>query len=179
MTKIPNMALRHVGMYVTNMDRMVDFYQGLLGFSVSDRGPYGTGEIAFLTRDPNEHHEIVLATGRPPGSFCTVNQISFRAEAISDIRATYDLLVAAAVEKIDPIDHGNALSVYFWDPEGNRLEVYMATPWYVEQPNRNFLDFSMSDVEILAANEQTCRADPSFRPLSDWQADFTKRKGVV
>ena len=172
------MALRHVGMYVTNLDQMVDFYLGLLGFSVSDRGPYGAGEIAFLTRDPNEHHEIVLATGRPSGAFCTVNQISFRAESFFDIRATYDLLIAAEVEKIDPIDHGNALSVYFWDPEGNRLEVCMATPWYVEQPNRRFLDFSLSEEEIVAANEQTCRSDPGFRPLSDLQADFTENRGA-
>jgi catechol 2,3-dioxygenase-like lactoylglutathione lyase family enzyme len=175
MAKFPNVALRHVGMYVTDMDRIVDFYVSILGFTVTDRAPYDGGEIAFLSRDPNEHHEIVLATGRPAGSFCTVNQISFRAESFADVRATYELVTAAKVERIDPIDHGNALSVYFWDPDDNRLEVYLPTPWYVAQPNRTFLDFSLSDEEIFAANEQACRADPTFRPLAEWQADFDAR----
>lgn len=175
MAKLPNVTLRHVGMYVTDIDRMVDFYEGLLGFTVADRGPFRDGEIAFLTRDPDEHHEVVFMTGRPPDAPTTVNQISFRAESFADVRATHDLLVAADVEKIDSVDHGNALSVYFWDPEDNRIEVYVPTPWYVAQPNRTALDFSMSDEEIFAANEAKCRADPSFQPVADWQAGFSNR----
>ncbi|MBT5457450.1 MAG: glyoxalase, partial [Rhodospirillaceae bacterium] len=153
MPKLPNVTLRHVGMYVIDMDRMVGFYEGVLGFTVADRGPFRDGEIAFMTRDPDEHHEIVFMTGRAPDSPTTVNQVSFRADSFADVRATHDLLVAARMEKIDPVDHGNALSVYFWDPEDNRIEVYIPTPWYVAQPNRTVLDFSRSDEEIAAANE--------------------------
>lgn len=177
MAKLPNVTLRHVGVYVTDIDRMVDFYEGILGFTVADRGPFRDGEIAFMTRNPDEHHEIVFMTGRPPDSFCTVNQISFRAATFADVRATHDLLTDARIEKIDPVDHGNALSVYFWDPEGNRIEVYMPTPWYVAQPNRTVLDFSLTDEEIMAANEAKCRADPTFQPVADWQADFVGRAG--
>lgn len=177
MPKLPNVTLRHVGMYVTDMDRMVGFYEGVLGFAVADRGPFRDGEIAFMTRDPDEHHEIVFMTGRAPDSPTTVNQVSFRADSFADVRATHDLLVAARMEKIDPVDHGNALSVYFWDPEDNRIEVYIPTPWYVAQPNRTVLDFSLSDEEIAAANEAKCRADPSFQPVADWQKDFVRRSG--
>ncbi len=53
----------------------------------------------------------------------------------------------------------------------------MPTPWYVTQPNQTPLDFSLTDDEILAANEEKCRADPSFRPAADWQAAFPKRAG--
>ncbi len=119
---LPNVKLRHVGMYVTDFEAIVDFYTGVLGFTVSDRGPFRGEEIAFLTRDPEEHHEIVVMSGRPAGSFGTINQISFRADTLADLRATYELVTTAGIEKIDPVDHGNALSVYFWDPEDNRLE---------------------------------------------------------
>ena len=175
MPKLPNVTLRHMGMYVTDIDRMVRFYEGILGFTVADRGPFRDGEIAFLTRNPDEHHEIVFMTGRLPDAPTTVNQVSFRGESFADVRATHDLLTDAKIEKIDPVDHGNALSVYFWDPEDNRIEVYIPTPWYVAQPNRTVLDFSLSDAEIMAANEAKCRADPTFQPAADWQAEFNKR----
>jgi catechol 2,3-dioxygenase len=177
MAKLPNVTLRHVGMYVTDIEQMVEFYKTVLGFTVADRGPFRDGEIAFLTRNPDEHHEIVFMTGRQPATPTTVNQVSFRADSFADVRATYDLLMDAKIEKIDPVDHGNALSVYFWDPEDNRIEVYIPTPWYVAQPNRTVLDFSLSDGEIMAANEAKCRADPTFQPVEDWQAGFMKGTG--
>lgn len=167
---LPDVTLRHVGMFVTDIEPVVDFYTNVLGFIVTDRGPFRGEEIAFLTRDPEEHHEIVVMSGRPAGSFGTVNQISFRAKNLADLRATYELVTTAGVEKIEPVDHGNALSVYFWDPEDNRIEVYIPTPWYVAQPNRTHLDFSLSDTEIMVANEEKCRADQSFRTAADWQA---------
>lgn len=176
-TGLPNVTLRHVGIFVTDIDKVVDFYTGVLGFTVSDRGPFQGEEIAFLTRDPEEHHEIVFLSGRPAGSFGTVNQISFRADSVADLRATYELVTGAGAGKIDPVDHGNALSVYFRDPEDNRIEVYVPTPWYVTQPKRTVLDFSLSDAEILAANEKKCRADPSFRSAADWQAAFSGDAG--
>ena len=177
-TGLPNVTLRHVGMYVTDIEAVIGFYTGVLGFSVSDRGRFRGEEIAFLTRDPTEHHEIVVMSGRPAGSFGTINQISFRADTLADLRATHELVVRAGIEKIDPVDHGNALSVYIWDPEDNRLEIYIPTPWYVAQPNRTPLDFSLTDDEIMAANEVKCRADPSFRTAADWQAAFPGRIGL-
>ena len=35
---LPNVTLRHVGMYVTDIEAIIDFYTGVLGFTVSDRG---------------------------------------------------------------------------------------------------------------------------------------------
>ena len=49
--------------------RMQDFYTRVLGFTVTDGGELETAEgsmtIVFLSRDPREHHQIVLASGRP------------------------------------------------------------------------------------------------------------------
>ena len=167
---LPNVTLRHVSMYVTDIEATLAFYTDVLGFTISDRGPFRGEQIAFLTRDPEEHHEIVVMSGRPAGSYGTINQISFRGEKLADLRATHELLTNGGIEKIDPVDHGNALSVYFWDPEDNRIEIYIPTPWYVAQPNRTLLYFSLTDYEIWVANEQKCRADPSFQTAEDWRA---------
>ena len=88
------------------------------------------------------------------------------------VRAAYDKAVGAGIEGIEPVDHGNALSVYFPDPEGNRIEVYMSLPWYVSQPNRDLINFDLSDEEVLANNKKKCSRDPSFLPIEEWKAKF-------
>ncbi len=61
---------------------MVDFYSRIFGLVVTDRGHSGRGfEIAFLSRDPIEHHQIAIAAGRPKDASPTINQISFRVPA--------------------------------------------------------------------------------------------------
>jgi catechol 2,3-dioxygenase len=175
MVDLPQMTFGHIGLNVTDMDPMVDFYTGVMGFTVTDRGKSSRGgELTFLSRDPEEHHQIVLAEGRPPDNVSTVNQMSFRVERFEQVRAMYDRLREAGVEGIAPIDHGAALSVYFPDPEGNRLEVYWATPWYIRQPHARPIDFGKSDDEILGACEEKCKADPSFRPMDEWKAAFAR-----
>jgi catechol 2,3-dioxygenase len=175
MGNLPEMTFGHIGLNVTAMDPMVAFYTEIMGFSVTDRG-HGSrgGELAFLSRNPEEHHQIVLAEGRPVDNVSTVNQMSFRVTNFGDVRAMYERLVKAGVKGIAPIDHGAALSVYFPDPEGNRVEVYWATPWYIRQPHAKPIDFSKSDAEILGACEAKCRADPSFQPMDEWKKEFAK-----
>ncbi len=72
------------------------------------------------------------------------------------------------------MSHGNSWSVYFKDPEGNRLEVFMDTPWYVQQPQREVLDFSLSDEEIHETTVARYGDNETFRPVEDWRQDHTK-----
>ena len=175
MADLPQMTFGHIGLNVIEMDPMIEFYTTVLGFTVTDRGKSSRGsDLAFLSRDPDEHHQIALAEGRPPDNVSTVNQISFRVERFDQVRAMYERLKAANALGITPIDHGMALSVYFPDPEGNRLEVYWTTPWYIQQPHAKPLDMEQSDDEILAACRAKCEADPTFRTMDDWKAAFAR-----
>lgn len=172
-----SLTFTHVGIFVADLDRMVDFYTRLLGFVVSDRGvrPQG-GEIAFLTRDPTEHHQVVLASGRPAGlAFNTVNQLSFRLDGLAALRAMHARLRKEGVEDLGPVTHGNAVSAYFLDPERNRIEFYLHTPWYVPQPHRIPLDLSASDAEIWAKVERHARALPGFKTMGEWSAEMGRR----
>jgi len=173
MADLPEMTFGHIGLNVVEMEPMVEFYTRIMGFRLTDRGRGSRGgELAFLSRDPEEHHQIVLAEGRPPGNVSTVNQMSFRVQDFGEVRAMYERLVEAGVEGIAPIDHGAALSVYFPDPEGNRVEVYWATPWYIQQPHAKPIDFARTDEEILAACEAKCKADPTYQPMDSWKKTF-------
>lgn len=182
MPDLPKWELSHIGLWVTDMDRMRDFYTRLLGFKVMDAGEIGEGperwRLTFLSKDPKDHHQIVLVTGREKGTRSTVNQITYRVASIKEVRAMHDLAVANKVEGIDPVDHGNAWSVYFLDPEGNRLEFFCDTPWHVAQPRRAALDFSLSDREIAEATRKRIAKDPTTRPFARWRDQKRRELGL-
>lgn len=171
----------HVGIFVRDLANMEDFYRRVMGFIVTDRGsldtPRGRVGLVFLSRDPNEHHQLVLATGRPEHlDFNLVNQMSFKVPDLGYLRAMYPRLKAEkAVTEILPATHGNAISIYFRDPEGTRIECFIDTPWYCEQPMRVAVDMAQSEEEIMAHSEAVARAAPRFQPRAQWVADMARR----
>lgn len=170
-------AFSHMELYVTDMAAMRAFYEGVLGFTVTDEGGLG-GErrLLFLSRDPGEHHQLVFSTGRPaePG-FSVLNHISFRVENLVALREVWRRVSAAPHGPVEQVTHGISWSVYFRDPEGNRVECFVDTPWYTPQPCREPIDFARSDAEILQETEALCRERPGFRPRAEWQAELAGR----
>ena len=177
MAKPPPLSFSHLGIFVHDLAKMEDFYTRVLGFPVSDRGVLNGANLVFLSRDPIDHHQIVLCEGRPADlNFNIVNQISLRANSLADLKALYENLEAEIVDDLVSVTHGIALSVYFRDPEGNRIEVFVDTPWYIDQPHREQIDLKRPDEEILAETEARIKDDPSFRPLADWRREFSETK---
>lgn len=180
----PGLTFAHFGMFVTDIGRMEAFYTQVLEFTVTDRGqltgPNGPFDLVFLSRDPDEHHQLVLATGRPaePG-FNSINQISFRCDTLTTLKAAHQRLVAASARDLIPITHGNAVSVYGRDPEGNRLEVYFNLPWYVTQPMREQVDLTLSDEALMRTLEAHARSLPGFESHASWRARMAERMGVA
>jgi len=173
----PRLTFSHLGIFVRDLAAMEDFYTRRLGFSVTDRGALPGVDLVFLSRDPDEHHQIVLASGRPaePG-FNVVNQISFRVPSLAELRSLHDVMTAdTRVTEIRPVTHGNAWSVYCKDPEGNRLEFFVDAPWYTPQPYREPLDLTLSDEAILARTEAECRNRPGFASRDEWRAGLARR----
>ena len=122
----------------------------------------------FLSTNPEEHHEIVLIGGRPDDAdYSAAQQLSFLLENLDELRDMRDKLVVAGVEVNRYACHGNAWSIYFYDPEENYLELYVHTPWYVPQPYGVDLDLDESNDEILRKTEALCRKDPGFMMETD------------
>ena len=57
-------------------------------------------------------------------------------------------LVRRSVKELVTVSHGNAWSAYFKDPEGNRIEVFVDSPWYTPQPCRQPLDLTQPVEQI-------------------------------
>jgi catechol 2,3-dioxygenase-like lactoylglutathione lyase family enzyme len=181
MMATPALSFSHFGFFVRDIERMADFYTRVLGFGISDRGELDTQRgrmsFVFLTRDPLEHHQIVLASGRPDDlPFNAINQISFRMHDFPGLREMYRTVQAEnGVSEIAPVSHGNALSVYFRDPEGNRIELFVDTPWYVDQPMRIPMDMSLPDDALWKWAERTARELPGYKPVEEWRSELGKR----
>ena len=175
MSDVPQLAFSHMGIYVADLPRMEDFYTRMLGFAVTDRGNLGSVKLVFLSRDSREHHQIVLASGRPEGGFNPINQISFRMAEFAGLREMHRRLAAENVRDLYPVSHGNALSVYFLDPEGNRIELFVDTPWHCRQPMRIPMDLNLPDEKLWSWAEAEAKKQPDFMPVDEWRANLARR----
>ncbi|MBX6391235.1 MAG: VOC family protein [Frankia sp.] len=175
----PPAQLTHVGLYVEDMDRMVGFYTGLLGLLVVDQGEFLGRRLTFLSRRADEHHQLVLASGRkvPEGEFALLSQLSFRLEDddLTSLRWFHEKALELGVAGLEGRNHGNSWSIYFLDPEGNRLELYTATPWYVAQPWRVPLDLTESDQVIRERTKALIEETAIWSPVQTWRAGLAER----
>ena len=166
--------LSHVGLYVTDVPKMIDFYTKVLGFVVSDGAP--DGRITFLSRNPSDHHQVVLVRGRETElETPMVQQVSFNVGTLGNVQKAYKKVVGAGCDGIRPVSHGNAWSVYFRDPEGNQIEMFCDTPWYVPQPLGFKIDLDKPADTIEAETEAFCRDREGFQPIEEWRAEISKR----
>jgi catechol 2,3-dioxygenase len=182
------LTLSHVGLSCFDLARMEDFYARVLGMTVTDRGEVagGSAQLVFLTTDPSEHHQLVLASGRSEGAIlegpvfggsfgATLFQLTFRLPDLATLRRIQQRLGAEGNTNFVPLNHGNAWSIYTRDPEGNALEFVVDSPWYIHQPCGELLDLSLDDAEILRQTEQLCRASGHCEPAEEWRGQLAHR----
>lgn len=120
--------LGHVVLYVTNLERMADFYRDTLGFREIARS-WPTA----LFSGGRTHHELLLIEvgGAPkspsraheirPGLYHIGFKIGDGPEAAQE--ALRDL-TQKSVHIVGTTDHGVTHSIYILDPDGNELELY-------------------------------------------------------
>jgi catechol-2,3-dioxygenase len=175
------LSMSHIGLYVHDLARMEDFYTRVLGFTVTDRGKVRGADIVFTSWDPKDHHQVALVSGRPKElAYNHINQISFRVSCVEALQTIWARLKdEPGVHDLRPTDHGNAWSLYFRDPEGNRLEIFCDTDWYVSQPCLEPLDLSQPAADIRARSEAFCRTAPGFKPIAEHRAELAEKMGLI
>ena len=143
-------GLGHVGLFCDDLPKMRDFYARVIGLTISDedleRG------ICFLSAAPEaEHHELALVQAKEPAQKTHhVQQVSFKVKSLDDVREFHHRLKLEGMRIDRTISHGIACSVYFYDPEDNRIELYYTTPYKVRQPLGAPIDLEQPDHELLA-----------------------------
>lgn len=165
--------LTHMGINVFDIAPMEKFYTEVLGLIVTDRGKGKNfkADLVFMSVEPDTHHQVALASGRDPATKAssTINQISFHLDSLEDLREMYLRVKDHGVKALKPLNHGVSWSVYFFDPEGNTVELYVDSPWYIGQPHGDLFDPTEPTDKILADTEAMCRLDPKFMPIEQFR----------
>jgi len=143
-------GLGHVGLHVNDLDAQAAFYEQVVGLTITDRDPE-IGMVFLSARPAEEHHELLLCGGRDtPAGLLMLQQVSFHCSSLDDM-IEYNRRFRKHNVKIDMIvTHGNAVGIYFYDPEDNRCEVYWKTGREARQPFLADIDLDQPRDAILA-----------------------------
>lgn len=120
----------HVHLKVSDLDRSLDFYCGLLGFEVTTL--YGD-QAAFISAG-GYHHHIGLNTWHSKGAGpAPVNTVGLYHTAIlyptrKDLAIIVDRLLKAEYPLTGASDHGVSEALYLNDPDQNGVELYWDRP---------------------------------------------------
>jgi hypothetical protein len=93
--------------------------------------------------------EVACAASTAAHDARLIQQVSFRCPSLQDVVAYWERLKAAGVEFDRTVSHGNAVGVYFFDPDHNRCEVYWPTGLKARQTFLAQIDLSRPVDELM------------------------------
>src|SRR5260370_14749034 len=112
----------HAVLATKQLEPMIDFYTTVLAAEVVHRNEM----LAFRTYD-DEHHRIALAAipglVDKPRHSVGLDHLAYTYANLGDLVFTYERLKQAGILPIATINHGPTTSLYYRDPDGNRVEL--------------------------------------------------------
>jgi catechol 2,3-dioxygenase-like lactoylglutathione lyase family enzyme len=117
-------AIAHVVRRTARFPELVRWYETVLGAHVV----HADAQLAFLTYD-EEHHRIAIAhlpgiPDQPPLAAGT-DHVAFAHRDFGDLLQTYVRLRDEGIVPYWCINHGPSTSLYYKDPDGNRVELHV------------------------------------------------------
>jgi catechol-2,3-dioxygenase len=128
---IPIERLNHAVLFVEKLDRSLQFYRDVLGFSLVVR--YSNPPAAFLRASrSNNHHDLGLfqvdeKAENPTRGELGLYHLAWQVSSISDLLAARQVLIGASAFSGES-DHGATKSLYGKDPDGNEFELMWMLP---------------------------------------------------
>ena len=133
-------SLGHVVLRVRDRDRAERFYGGVLGLPLCARLDEGGFKMAFFTLGNHHDFAVMEVTGEGSSHSETavgLHHVAFNiGTTLDELREAKAKLDAAGIATT-PIDHEVTKSLYFADPDGNGVEVYVdASDAWRREPQR-------------------------------------------
>lgn len=116
----------HVVYMTRRFDEMIAWYRDVFEATIVSQNL----ALAFMTYDA-EHHRFAFANldilkpgidDKDDRGDIGVNHVAYTYANAGDLMETYKRLKAANITPYWPVHHGTTLSLYYKDPDGNRLE---------------------------------------------------------
>ena len=126
----PGVRIGHVHLKVSNLERALKFYCGVLGFELKQR--YGA-QAAFIAAG-GYHHHIGLNTwesqgGPPPPAGTTgLYHLAILYPTRAQLADALRRLIDAGITLDGASDHGVSEALYLRDPDDNGVELYCDRP---------------------------------------------------
>lgn len=126
----PRTRIGHVHLKVSDLDRALAFWQGVLGFELQQR--FGA-QAAFISAG-GYHHHIGLNTwesqgGPPPAAGTTgLYHVAILYDTRRELAMAVRRVLAANVPLQGASDHGVSEAIYLADPDQNGIELYWDRP---------------------------------------------------
>ena len=126
----PRVDIGHVHLKVSNLDRALAFYQGILGFEVTQK----IGNSAAFLSAGGYHHHLGLNTwesmgGSPPAQGTTgLYHVAIRYPDRKTLANALKRLQEANIQLEGASDHGVSEALYLRDPDSNGIELYRDRP---------------------------------------------------
>jgi len=126
----PRVEIGHVHLKVSDLDRALGFYVGVLGFDLTLR--FGD-EAAFVSAG-GYHHHIGLNTweskgaGPPPRNTTGLYHTAIRYPDRKTLADALRRVLAAGIPLDGASDHGVSIALYLRDPDRNGVELYYDRP---------------------------------------------------
>ena len=118
--------------------------------------------LAFMTYD-DEHHRLAIAgfpgiVDRAPRS-AGLDHLAYTYASLGDLIATYERLKAAGITPLVPINHGLTTSMYYRDPDGNKVELQIDNFDSIEELKGFFRsnDFSKNPIGVSFDPDELAR----------------------
>ncbi len=139
----------HLVINVKDVEVSEKFYTEILGFEVAVKRPFGT----FLTCG-KIHHDLALFQAPEDAQPVTegrlgLNHFAVQVEDFDDLQEVYQHFKSHGVEIDRLVDHGMTKSVYFFDPDGNRIEFFCNLTETAEEGLAMMRDPSRKNTELV------------------------------
>lgn len=150
----PRVDVGHVHLKVSDLERAIRFYSGVLGFEVTQR----MGAHAAFLSAGGYHHHVGLNTwesagGPPPPPGTTgLYHVAFRYPTRAALGAALRRLLEHGVGLDGASDHGVSEALYLRDPDGNGVELYWDRPapeWPRDAQGNLAMGIGRLDLEAL------------------------------
>jgi len=139
----------HAVLRTNKFKQMVDWYKTVLQADIV----FENQMLAFMTFD-DEHHRLAIAgfpgiEDRAPRG-AGLDHLAYTYANLGDLVATYERLKAEGITPLVPINHGLTLSMYYRDPDGNKVELQIDNFDSVEELKGFFRsnDFSKNPIGV-------------------------------
>ncbi len=167
-TPISPAKFAHFVLRTGQSDKMTEWYRIVLAARIVFRDE----RLCFLSYD-DEHHRLALIQipGLPPRDpdAAGTDHVAYSYRDLGELLATYRRLKAHGILPQWPINHGVTTSMYYHDPDNNRVELQIDNFATIEELQGYFQSpaFAANPVGVTYDPEQLCRDYEAGAPIAD------------